>query len=68
MLGWPGATRVLAIAHAPWPLQNWSWYRTPSSLTPMIRAPGSITAGSWEEVSSGERGWVFRVLKEQKRI
>uniref|UniRef100_A0A9L0S6N1 Geranylgeranyl transferase type-2 subunit alpha n=1 Tax=Equus caballus TaxID=9796 RepID=A0A9L0S6N1_HORSE len=37
----------------PWPLQNWSWCRTPSSLTPMIRVPGSTTAGSWDEVGSG---------------
>lgn len=63
-----GGTRGWPEPVPPWPLQNWSWCRTPSSRTPMIRAPGSITAGCWDEVSRGERGWAFRAWKQCKRI
>lgn len=68
MLGQLGAHRGSNHSPTPpWPLQSWNWCRTPSSLTPMIRVPGSITAGFWDEVSSQGGGRVFRAWKECKR-
>lgn len=69
MLGQPGSHQTPNHSPVPpWLLQSWSWCRTPSSLTPMIRAPGSITAGSWDEVRGEGGGWVFRAWKEWERI
>lgn len=40
----------------------------PSLLTPMIRVPGSITAGSWVGVSNAERAGCLRLRKKQRRF
>lgn len=69
MSGWPGAQQGPNHSPiSPWPPQSWSWCRTPSSLTPTIRVPGSTIAGSWDEVSSGERGLVIRAWNKWKNI
>lgn len=68
MLGQPGSHQT--PNHSPVPPrlpQSWSWCRTPSSQTPTIRAPGSITAGCWGEVSGAGGGWVFRARRERER-